>query len=83
MQEGSIVLTFPVTRETLITWISILGDAHKRCLKGSTYRMAISFKVEDIDPVDLEEISELLEGNVLGISHASFEHSLSSPRGDA
>lgn len=83
MHEGSIVLSFPITRETLVTWISILGDAHKRCLKGSTYRMAISFKVEDIDPVDLEEISELLEGNVLGISHASFEYMHSLPKEDA
>jgi hypothetical protein len=83
MHEGSIVLSFPTNRETLVTWISILGDAHKRCVKGATYRMSISFKIEDIDPDDLEEISELLEGNVLGITHASFEYVHSLPKGDA
>jgi hypothetical protein len=83
MNEGSIILSFPINKETLLTWISILGDAHNRCIKGVTYRMSVSIKVEDIDPADLEEISELLEGNVLGISHASFEYLYCLPKENA
>jgi hypothetical protein len=78
---STLTLHIPVTRETLKAWASVVIDMHARLKAGEEGFVALSFKIEDVPPEEVEEVQDLLDCNVSGIVVAFLEERTSENRG--